>query len=437
MSRRQGSGLTALDALPDAIRAGAEWRQPFHPAGYEELTATSLEERRAERLAELDRVIGRVDLPVPPQPPGRPPPRTAKPLKPDPAATGGTLQVVRGAWVAKWDPRRAERERSLPPNERSVDQSDVYADFSWGDPGKAIGEPWIHSWLMRGAKKGIACMDVGDLVFAVRTGWKETDGAWLKRRTIVGVWFVEATATWPEDDGYGGVAWYSQAACFPIRRFDFPVPVEATSDIDRAFDGVGAFHDRSRQAIIELSVDEALAVARVCGLPASLLNEPDPNQLAPITASMDLGPPTVVRKRILDGARATAHRNAVEKAARDLAVDSLRRVGLGVVSTENRRRLGSDLWAQGIEADGTVSDFRIEVKGLSGADKWAAHLTQSEVDAALADQGRGRWWLVIVTRALRTDRTQHWLSSGDVGRTFTVASGSGLFAADRAVTATM
>src|SRR5262245_56426040 len=102
---------------------------------------------------------------------------------------------------------------------------------------------------MRGAGSAIATMNIGDLVFAVRTPWMPDDVGWLQRRTIVGLWFVDATSTWPEYDANGRVAWLSDAAFFPLRRFDFPVPIEATGDIDASFDGVQAFHDRSRQAV--------------------------------------------------------------------------------------------------------------------------------------------------------------------------------------------
>jgi hypothetical protein len=345
--------------------------------------------------------------------------------------------MVRGAWVAKYDPTHADREKQLDPVDRRFGRSDVYADYSWADPGRALGEPWIHSWLMRGAVAGIAKMDVGDLVFPVRTSWKTTDSGWLQRRTIIGVWFVEATATWPERNANGAIAWYGLAACFPLRRFDFPVPIEATGDIDQAFDAVAAFHDRSRKALIELTADEALAVARACGQPAAVLNEPDPDRLAPIVAGLDLGPPTVVRKRILEGARAAAHRSSVEKAARDVVVAGLRRARMGVVSTESRRGLGSDLWARAIEANGSVTEVRIEVKGLSGREPWRARLTQSEVDAARSDNGLGRWWLAIVTRALRADRKQHWLTGSEAARVFTVPTGDGHFTADVTATAAL
>jgi hypothetical protein len=355
-------------------------------------------------------------------------------LPPDSAAAGGTVNVVRGAWVAKYDPTRAEREQLLDPMDRSVEHSDVFADFSWANPGKAIGEPWIHSWLMRGARGGIASMDIGDLVFPVRTAWKKTDCGWLQRRTVVGVWFVDATASWPEEDMEGGIVWYSEAACFPLRRFDFPVPIEATADIDQQFDAVNAFHDRSRKALIELTSTEALAIVRACGLPAAVLAVPDPNELAPILSGLDLGPPTVVRQRIRDGARASAHRASVEKAARDVVVACLHRVRMGVVSTEKKKGLGSDLWARAIEADNTVTDVRIELKGLSGSDPWRAHLTQSQVDEAQKDNGSGGWWLVIVTRALRADRKEYWLTSDEAARVFTVATGDGQFTADHNVT---
>lgn len=86
---------------------------------------------------------------------------------------------------------------------------------------------------------------------------------------------------------------------------------------------------------------------------------------------------------------------------------------------------------------GRITEVRIEVKGLSGADPWQARLTQSEVTAAQRDAGSGRWWLAIVTRALRPDRRQRWLSGSEVAAVFTVATGDGHYTADRAVAATL
>lgn len=88
-------------------------------------------------------------------------------------------------------------------------------------------------------------------------------------------------------------------------------------------------------------------------VPAAMLSEPDPDRLAPLAAQLDLGPPTVVRKRILDGARAVAHRDAVEASARDVAVEALRKQRFGVGSTQEFRGVGSDLWARGREPDGS------------------------------------------------------------------------------------
>lgn len=358
-------------------------------------------------------------------------------MPPAPDAVGGTVHLQRGAWVAKYDPTRAERERQLDPTERDVEHSDVFADFSWDDPTTAIGEPWIHSWLMRGAGVAIPRMDVGDLVFPMRTNHVDTDSGWLRRRALIGVWFVDSITTWPEQAANGGIAWYSDVACFPLRRFDFPVPVEAMEDIDLDFANVSAFHDRSRKAIVELDAAEALAVTRACGLPAAILTEPDPDRLAPAVANLDLGPPSMVRKRILDGARAAAHRSSVEKAARDVVVGRLRRVRMAVVSTEKERGLGSDLWAKAVESDGSVTEVRVEVKGLSGADPWRARLTRSEVEAARAAAGTGGWRLAIVTRALRADRRDRWLSAEETAAVFTVHTDDGHFTADPAAAAAL
>lgn len=329
---------------PPLLSSRARSRRPLPPDGYEELREATLAERRGRRLAALDRHTGRIDLTVPLTPTGAAPLRSASKLPPTADATGGRVPVVRNTWLAKYDPRRAERERQKPARDRQVNRSDVWQDFAWGDPGRALGEPWVCSWLMRGAGNAIGHMSPGDLVFVTRTGWRGADVAWLHRRTIVGLWWVESTSTWPETDAAGRLRWFSEAACFPIRRFDFPVPVNATRDIDRAFAGVATFSDMSRQALAPLAPPEALAVARACGLPAMVLSEPDPDRLAPMCAGLDLGPPTAVRQRILDGARAVAHRSAVEGAARDVAVAALRRHRLAVVSTERERGIGSDLW---------------------------------------------------------------------------------------------
>jgi hypothetical protein len=147
---------------------------------------------------------------------------------------------------------------------------------------------------MRGGDQ-IQSMDIGDLVFPTRTSWRRTDVGWLARRTVVGVWWVDAVAIGPTSVN-GKRIWDSIATCFPLRRFDFPVPVNATRDIDQAFD-IAAFRDRSRKALLQLDVPDALAVVRACGLPAEVLTEPDPDHLAPLIAALDLGPPTVVRKR--------------------------------------------------------------------------------------------------------------------------------------------
>jgi plasmid stability protein len=409
--------------VPEALRAGRRTRRPLPPDGLPELLESTADERIACRLAELDRFTGRVDVPVPPVPEGNPP-RAGRPLAPSPGATRGKITPVRRAWVAKYDPTRVDRDPSM-------DHTDVFAEFSWNDPALALNEPWLHSWLMRGGDQ-IHSMDIGDLVFPTRTSWRRTDVGWLARRTVVGVWWVDAVAIGPTSVN-GKRIWDSIGTCFPLRRFDFPVPVNATRDIDQAFD-IAAFRDRSRKALLELDGPDALAVVRACGLPAEVLTEPDPDHLAPLIAALDLGPPTVVRKRILDGVRASAHKRSVESAARAVAVRGLRQTGRAVVSTESKRGIGSDLWARGVEPSGTY-DIRVEVKGLSGADPWQARLTSSERNAAVTDAGRGEWWLLIVTRALRNDAKSHWLRSDEAADVFTVTDGGGIFSADRAAAA--
>lgn len=361
---------------PETLKRSATGRRPFPPEGHVELREKSLEERLANKVAELDRISGRVDLDVPPAPSGAFPRGGRVPLPPDPAAAGGPVTVVRGGWVAKYDPTRAEREKHLPAADRAVENSDAWHDFAWSAPAVALNEPWIHSWLMHGAVKGLNTAQPGDLVFVMRPGHLDNDVPWLARRTIIGVWWIESIASWTEDLGGGRSADFSDAACFPIRRFNFPVPIVQTGHMDPAFDRIAALRDRSRRAMIELSPDEALSMARACGLPAAVLSEPDENRLAPLCAGLDLGPASAVRQRILLGAKAVAHRDAVQAAARDVVVAALRRVKFGVVSTEDKRGIGSDLWARCYESNRSITHIRIEVKGLSGADPWAASLTE-------------------------------------------------------------
>jgi len=84
-------------------------------------------------------------------------------------------------------------------------------------------------------------------------------------------------------------------------------------------------------------------------------------------------------------------------------------VPFGVGSTQEFRGVGSDLWASGREPDGSYTDVRAEVKGISGSNPWAAVVTESEVIAAGTDADTGQWWLLIVTDALNENRTSWWL----------------------------
>ena len=172
-------------------------------------------------------------------------------------------------------------------------------------------------------------------------------------------------------------------------------------------------------------------MTRACGLPAQLLTEPDPDRLAPITAGLPLGPPTHVHQRIVAGAKSSAHRRSVESAGRDLVVMALRSGRFGSVSTENKRGLGSDIWAQAAEPDGSVTQVRVEVKGLTGPDSADAVLTDSELREAKLHSGGTYWWLAIVVRALRDDRALTWVDAADAAAIWSVPDGPGRWRADR------
>lgn len=138
------------------------------PKDYEQLLEESYEERTARRLAALDRETGSIELPAPtlqsePFPRGR-----LKPLRPAPHAHAGPVDVVRGAWIAKFDPNLADIDCRFA-------MSDPYWDFPWGTPADALRVSWIQSDELLGAKSGLQAAQEGDLVFPMRVYPKSSD----------------------------------------------------------------------------------------------------------------------------------------------------------------------------------------------------------------------------------------------------------------------
>lgn len=384
--------------------------------------AKTLEDRVRRRQDELEDAMDSRDIFVPELPDGRPPGPKAPMLEPEQNAAAGELDCNRNIWIAKYDPYRAATDTD-------VASSDVFSDYLWDSPIDAIGDPWIHTEWMRGVSSSIPDISIGDLVIAMRTRWFLDDGSWIKRRCLVGLWWVESISAWPSRAKSGSIRTEYDVACIPLKRFDFPVPIVATSQQDAEFAKTNAFTDRARRSFLRVTQDEVASVIRNCGLPAEVLTEQNPGSLTAMLSKLDLGPPSTVRRRIREGARAAAHRRSVEDAGRDVAVSSLASRRFAVVSTEKERGLGSDLWAKALEGDGSILEVRIEVKGLSGSNPWNARLTRSELEAAQNARGSGSWWLVIVTHALRVDRAEHWLSADEVARIFTV-EGSDHFTAN-------
>ena len=113
------------------------------------------------------------------------------------------------------------------------------------------------------------------------------DHPWLTRRAVVVLWWVESISEWTEHTPSGPLD-CAETACFPVRRFDFPVPVIQTGQMDKQYYKIKTLRDRSRRAMMRLTDQEALAMARNCGLPAAVLTEPDPDRLAPLCAGLDL-----------------------------------------------------------------------------------------------------------------------------------------------------
>ena len=194
--------------------------------------ATSLEIRCAARAAGLDRATGRVELDVPEIPLTRLPRKGTPLLPPAPDATGGTIKLVRSAWIAKFDPTLAIRERKKPAAQRKVRRSDPVG-VDWADPIAQLQWPWIHSHLMKGATKGIPGLDFGDVIFVMRTLHLPGDRPLLARPCLVGVWWFEARADNWFRDQHGRQRWVltrrrSHCACStsrsPSRRWARSTP---------------------------------------------------------------------------------------------------------------------------------------------------------------------------------------------------------------------
>lgn len=203
-------------AVPAVLKIGARSRSPVVPTGYDELFGDAIKNRIQTRIGELDRDIGRVTLEQP-NPPLEPLPRGGNTmLPPSDDAVGGVVPVVRSGFIAKYDPDH-------PGRGTDFDSTDPFWEYDWINPAGAIDGPWLVP-RHRGLRKIIdgGSLHPGDLVFLLRTkglpGERESHPS-LARRTLVGVCWAELVGSYfPEVDGPG-------ATLFPIRRFNFPVPV--------------------------------------------------------------------------------------------------------------------------------------------------------------------------------------------------------------------
>lgn len=411
--------------LPAVLQARPGTRTPAAPdigtAVPDATRRLDIPDRREWRLSELERATDGLEIEVPD------PPRDAAVRKKDkvqdPAddAHSGRIPIARSGWIAKFRPNAVNPEYDFG-------ETDVFWKFPWNDVPAALDGAWIGPWL-RGAQKalrttskpsGAPVMQPGDLVFLMRTDHANEDPAQLRRLSIVGVTWVESTASHFENS-HGALIAKPNAILFPLRRFDFPVPIKETRAADPGFNGVRALSDTSRLGLIPLALDELMAVTRACGLPAGILAEVDPNQLVSHVLGMDCGPPQKVRRRILEGARAVDHRDHVEHAARSTVVRALTRAGMGVRSVESCRGAsgyGADLVADCVEGSARRRRF-FEVKGLSGSNPLSASITRHQKDFAEKARGTDAWWLVIVTNALHQPDQAIWLSADDVLAIFT------------------
>ena len=295
-----------------------------------------------------------------------------------------------------------------------MDHTDVFADFSWNDPALALNEPWLHSWLMRGGDQ-IQSMDVGDLVFPTRTSSaahrRRLASSPDRSRRVVGRRRCDrANERKRERPEF-------HRDMLPPAPLRLPRAGQRNPSIDQAFD-IAAFRDRSRKALLELDVPDALAIVRACGLPAEVLTEPDPDQLAPLIAGLDLGPPTVVRKRILDGVRASAHKRSVESAARAVAVRGLRQTGQQwspqKANAESAQICGhvASIRAAPMTFASRSRDSPGPTRGRHGSRPPNATQPSRTLDEAVVASNPSH------PGALRTDAKSHWLRSDEAANVF-------------------
>ena len=317
-------------------------------------------------------------------------------------------QVRRAAWIARFNPGL-----SLGPN-AVFDDSDPMSFYSWGDPRNALtwaqlsGEPCRtsqakpHSGSHRTVVNLIADVAVGDLVFVLRTPPTDINKksvpdplGWRRQAHLVGVWWVEAKASYPSVDGWT----YPLAYCVPLVLFDEPVPVAMAREWVPELSSVTGLSLPG--GIKSVTEGQAAVLAGACSLPMEIftVDNADLPALATALRSLDTGPVQPMRRYMVDADARYERTRDIELAAMVAVKDLYLSQGYAVADVSRSRRIGYDLAVGHPSCESIV--MQVEVKGTDKATDAGVMLTSHEFDAARQsiDARNQRWWMYTVTKA--------------------------------------
>lgn len=316
--------------------------------------------------------------------------------------------------------RQAIVHRYNPKSERFHDSSDPL-DFPWYDDREAVSECWASTYPGHSSRaapgerawtylnRRLSTLKPQDLVFVHRSGGqtgRHPNGRHVPPRSLIGVWAVEALVSWPDEHWQERL---TDVYCAPLRLFDYPVELRKVRDRDPAIDAVGKF--RGGAAMFDLDGrEEALAVARVCSLPASIYDHDDLDQLKRELLKYPTGDLDADWGRLSPGVWQARENTLTEWVGMEHAASKLAANGWAIALVHNRPGLGYDLAARRLYPDGAIEDLRVEVKSTKHPWDHPVTLQPSQRHAGSTDP---RWLLATVHDA-HGDPDFNWWTWADV-----------------------
>ena len=324
-------------------------------------------------------------------------------------------EVRRVAWLARFNPGLSVGPTAV------FDDSDPISFYSWNDPVAALewaqlsGEPYRtsqaepYSRAHRTVANLIEDVAVGDLVFILRTPPTDVDGKslpdprqWRRQAHLVGVWWVEAKASYPHVDGWT----YPLAYCVPLVLFDEPVPVAMAREwVPELASVTGLSLPGGIKSITE---GQAAVLAAACSLPMEIftIDNADLPALAAALRGLDTGPVRPMRQYMVSAAARYERTRDIELAAMVAVKDLYLSNGYAVADVSRSRRIGYDLAIGHPFCEDIV--MQIEVKGTDKATDRGVMITSHEFEAARQsiDATDQRWWLYTATKARHLNHRQ-------------------------------